>query len=99
LGPPPGYAKICKQCLADMVGLDGLVCARCPGALEMPHWLDQASCVCRPPARMMPGWQIGGGMCVACCNNSYGVGCAACGPGTYSVGPAATACEACEAGK
>jgi len=110
LGPPPGYDKICKPCPPDMIGLDGVVCKRCPGALEMPHWPDQASCVCRPPARMMqggecacpPGWEAGGAMCVACGNNSYGragAGCAPCEAGTYSVGPAATACVACEAGK
>lgn len=44
--------KDCRPCPGDMIGRNGLYCERCKGPLEEPHWLDKASCVCKPPAVM-----------------------------------------------
>lgn len=82
--------KDCRDCPADMVGLDGITCERCKGAMEVPDPWVRSMCVCKAPARRRAadwacvcpdGYQYqagsgpGGGGCVACAGvTSYGVG-------------------------
>ena len=82
--------KDCRQCPRDMVGRNGIYCEWCEGPMEEPYWLDQASCVCKPPAVM-----TGTGQCV--CPDGYRYNarqddyvqeeaCEPCPPNTYGVG-------------
>ena len=104
----PGGTKDCRQCPAELVGLNRVYCERC-GELEEAYFLDQSLCVCTAPARMnRTGWCVCpdglynlNGKCVECGNNTYGAGgaCFQCGAGNYSSGGGATACQACPTGK
>ena len=102
--------KTCLPCPGGWVGLNGVFCERCLGPLLEPYYVDGSSCVCKAPSVMNAtggcqcpdGHEVGGGSCVPCQRDAYGVGgvCRACGAGDTTLDrTGATACVACEFGQ
>lgn len=106
-------SKDCLPCPSGWVGLNGRYCERC-NVLEEPYYLDQASCVCTPPAVMNSsggcvcpsGYTLSDSIndqaCVPCNRNTFGSEglCWPCGAGNTTFGMTGMDhCQQCEFGK